>query len=420
MVSARVSVRLASITITIALAFAHLAAAEDRESQIDELTREYDSKSQEFFKASLPAEMTTAEKIRRYEAWPGWDYLPRFVKLAEETPDDEAAYRSCRWILDRTLNVGNEDKRIFDADQKVWQILGAHHTDRADLPLICLLAAEYVGPERQRFLRGLLERTDLSRENRGFATLALAELMSRQCDFCEGPFAAGHAAPLDEFEQYIVKQKTAEWGQDIIPANAPKFRTESIVLFREVLSNYADVPVTISAPGTGIRGLKRLSDKASKSLHALEHLTIGSEAPNIVGTDLHNQPLDLKDYRGKVVVLSFWFTGCGPCIGIVPEEQQLVEKYKDQSFALLGVSTDNDIEQSKTTVDEHNMNWPCWFDGENGPIARDWNILSFPMIYVLDERGVIVAKDIRGKDLAAKIDELIGGKKVESSGNSRE
>jgi peroxiredoxin len=400
------SVRLASITI--ALAFAHFAAAEDRESRMDQLTREYESASQEFFKASLPSEMTTAEKIRRYEAWPGWAYLPRFLKMIEEKPDDEAAYSGCRWILDRTSNVGNEDKRIFDADQKVWQTLAAHHTDRADLPLICLLAVDYVGPERQRFLRGLVERMDLSRENRGFATLALAELLSRQCDLCNSPFAAGAAAPLDEFQQYMVKQKSPEWGKDITPGNAAKFRTESIGLFRDVLSNYPDVPVTISAPG--FRDLKTLADKASKSLYALEHLTIGSEAPDIVGKDLHNEPLDLKDYRGKVVILSFWFTGCGPCMGKVPLEQRLIDKYKERPFALLGICTDNEIDEAQKTAEEHKISWPCWFDGENGPIARDYNILTWPTIYVLDRNGAIVGKDIGDEELDALIANMIDGK----------
>jgi thiol-disulfide isomerase/thioredoxin len=408
MVSVQIrSVRFACFATSLALAFAQSGSADERESQFDRLTRAYDAANREFFDAPFPSEMTTEEKVRRYEAWPGWEYLPRFLKLIEEKPDDEVAYLGCRWVLDRTSNVGNEDMRIFDADQKVWQTLAAHHTDRADLPLICLLATEYVGPERQRFLRGLLERTDLSRENRGFATLALAELMSRQCDFCDSPFAAGTAAPLDEFQQYMVKQKSPEWGKEITSGNAAKFRTESISLFRDVLSNYADVPVTTSAPG--FRGLKTLADKASKSLHALEHLTVGSEAPDIVGKDLHNEPLDLKDYRGKVVILSFWFSGCGPCMGMVPLEKHLSEKYKERPFALLGICTDKEIDQARKTAEEHKMSWPCWFDGESGPIARDYNILTWPTIYVLDRKGVIVSKDIGDEELDALIADMTDG-----------
>jgi hypothetical protein len=57
------------------------------------------------------------------------------------------------------------------------------------------------------------------------------------------------------------------------------------------------------------------------------------------------------------------------------------------------------------------MDWPCWFDGGNGPIARDWNVLSWPSIYILDEKGVIVAKHLRGDALDTKLAELMEKKR---------
>jgi hypothetical protein len=56
------------------------------------------------------------------------------------------------------------------------------------------------------------------------------------------------------------------------------------------------------------------------------------------------------------------------------------------------------------------MDWPCWFDGSNGPIAHDWNVLAWPAIYILDEQGTIVAKNLRGDDLDTKLAELMGKK----------
>ncbi len=138
-----------------------------------------------------------------------------------------------------------------------------------------------------------------------------------------------------------------------------------------------------------------------------EHLAIGSEAPNIVGKDLQNQPLDLHDYRGKVVVISVWFTGCGPCMALSPKEQHLIETYKERPFALLGVCCDETIDKAQKTATEHKMNWPCWFDGQNGPIARDLNVLQWPTIYVLDKDGIVVAKDLHGDELDKKIAQLM-------------
>ena len=199
-----------------------------------------------------------------------------------------------------------------------------------------------------------------------------------------------------------------DWGKDLVPENTEKFKAESIELFCHVLGRYADVPVTITAPR--FRNLKFLGEKASKSLHALEHLSLGSESPTTVGTDLQTQPLDLKSYRGRVVVLTFWFTGCGPCMGMIPQERCLIETYKDRPFALLSVCTDAELDSARKTATEREMAWPCWFDGENGPIARDWNVLHWPTVMVLDENGRIVGKDLHGERLDAKVAELMKGK----------
>lgn len=128
----------------------------------------------------------------------------------------------------------------------------------------------------------------------------------------------------------------------------------------------------------------------------MEHLTLGAQSPNIAGKDLQGKSLDLRDYRGKVVVVSFWFTGCGPCMALAPQEQRLIRTYQDRPFVLLGVCTDEAREQARETAAEHKMNWPCWFDGPNGPISRNWNVLKWPTICVLDRRGRIAARYYSG------------------------
>jgi peroxiredoxin len=380
---------------------AQAASGADRLAEVEKLASEYKAAEKEFFDATMSETPTTAETIRRYEAWPGWRCIPRFVAFAEAKLDDEAALRCCQWIIERTRNVGNSDKRIFEADQKAWKILAVHHTQRLDLPVMCFQAAQYFGPAQEQFLRGLLERKDLSRENRGFAIVALGELLASEFEYCE---EVNPSSPQDEFSEYLRRNTSPEWGKDLIRPNASKFKSESIQLFRDVLAKYADIPITISAPYFRAHNL---GEKASMSLHALEHLTIGSEAPDIVGKDLHDQPLNLHDYRGKVVVLKFWFAGCGPCMAMIQHEKRLIETYKGRPFALLGVSADESREQALKTADEHKMDWSCWFDGKNGPIIRDWNVLGFPTVYVLDKGGLIVAKNPGDKELDSKIADLM-------------
>jgi thiol-disulfide isomerase/thioredoxin len=383
------------------------AADPDRLTQVKNLIAEYAAAEKKFLETAEPKDPTLADRIRRYETWPLWNYAPRFVKLAEAKPDDEAAFLCCQWILDHTDSGGNEDKEIFDADQKAWEILATYHTQRPDLPTLCLRAAQRFGHAREQFLRGLRRRKDLARENRGFATVALAELLAQkyeEIDFWE------HRPPSKgEFLKFLDSRKSPNWGKDLVSANSSKFRAESIDLFREVLTSYGDVPVKMSIPN--FRRLNNLADKATKSLHALEHLTVGSPAPGIIGKDLHGRPLDLAAYRGRVVVLSFWFTGCGPCMAMIPQEQRLIKQYQGRPFALLSICNDESRETAQKTAAAHKMEWPCWFDGQDGPIARNWNVLGWPAIYILNEKGVIVAKQLRGDSLDTKLAELMEKKK---------
>ena len=164
---------------------AHAAAGADRLAEVEKLVGEYKAAEKGFFEGTWPEKPTTADKIRAYETWAGWRYIPRFVELAEAKPDDEAAFRCCQWIIDRTGNAGNLDKRIFDADQKAWKILAAHHTQRTELPMLCCQAVQYFGPAREEFLRELVRWKNLSRENVGFATTALAELPAHEFHSCE-------------------------------------------------------------------------------------------------------------------------------------------------------------------------------------------------------------------------------------------
>lgn len=377
---------------------------EDRLARVEALSSQYDQEMQAFYDTDWPEDPTPAEKIERYRAIPIWKYVPQFVALIDAQPDDEAAFRACQWIIDRTKNVGNNERSMFGADQRAWQVLAAHHIDRPDLPELCARAVLYNGSAQQQFLRDVLQRNNLPSEHVGFATLTLAELLAHKFELCS--LDRNPPDDPDEYTKFMFEQRDPDWGKELTPANAPLFREESARLFRTVLDQYADFPITFSAPY--FRDLETYGDKAKKSLHALEHLTVGSEMPDIVGTDLNGEPLELRDFRGKVVMISAWFTGCGPCIGLIPQEKRVVERYKDQPFALLGVCGDDTREQAQQTAAEHQMDWPCWFGGGlDGPIVRDLNILSWPTIFILDPEGRIAAKQLQGDKLDAKIAELL-------------
>lgn len=131
---------------------------------------------------------------------------------------------------------------------------------------------------------------------------------------------------------------------------------------------------------------------------------------------MDGKPLKLSDYRGKVVVLVFWGTWCGPCMQEVPHERELAERYKGRPFALLGVDCDSDKAAALKVMKEQGITWPNWNDGDpgEGPIVNTYHVRGYPSTFVIDARGVIRHLQLRGSDLDKAVDDLI--KEAETGG----
>jgi len=92
-----------------------------------------------------------------------------------------------------------------------------------------------------------------------------------------------------------------------------------------------------------------------------------------------------------------------------PHERSLVKKMENKPFALIGINSDPK-DHLKETLKKENMTWRSWWDGgdTNGPIARAWNVNSWPTIYVLDAKGVIRFKNVRGEAMDTAVEHLLG------------
>lgn len=179
---------------------------------------------------------------------------------------------------------------------------------------------------------------------------------------------------------------------------------EARTWFQKVAVEFADL--------TSADGKHRLADEARAELARLDklaHLKIGMAAPEITGEDLDGRVMRLSDHRGKVVVLTFWGSWCGPCMAMVPQERELVERMRGKPFALLGVDSEGagGREKGREAARENRMSWPSWWDGEDGAIGAAYGIDHLPTIYVLDPRGVIRFCDVRGERLDRAVAELM-------------
>jgi hypothetical protein len=91
-----------------------------------------------------------------------------------------------------------------------------------------------------------------------------------------------------------------------------------------------------------------------------------------------------------------------------PHERSLVKRLENKPFALLGINTDPDRDQVIQKNADNEITWRSWWDrGTQGPISRQYNVKSFPTILVLDAKGVIRYKGVRGEKLDAAVDALL-------------
>ncbi|HWY86219.1 MAG TPA: TlpA disulfide reductase family protein [Gemmataceae bacterium] len=137
-------------------------------------------------------------------------------------------------------------------------------------------------------------------------------------------------------------------------------------------------------------------------------LSIGKRAPEIGSHDIDGKSVKLSAFKGRVVVLDFWATWCGPCRAMIPHQREMVERLKDKPFALVSISIDEEKETLTKFLAKEKMPWIHWWPGNNeGGVVEDWNIYRVPTIYVIDAQGVIRHKDIRGEELEAGVHKLL-------------
>ena len=94
-------------------------------------------------------------------------------------------------------------------------------------------------------------------------------------------------------------------------------------------------------------------------------------------------------------------------MAMVPHERSLVQKLQSKPFALIGVNLDETRDQLKKVQKEKQITWRSFFDGRTGPIARAWGVDGIPEIYVIDAKGVIRYRGVRGEEMDKAVDQLL-------------
>ncbi len=143
-------------------------------------------------------------------------------------------------------------------------------------------------------------------------------------------------------------------------------------------------------------------------------LTLLGKPMEITGTLLNGEPVDWESYRGKVVLVDFWATWCGPCRAEIPNVLELYEAYHDKGFDVLGISLDETAAAAEKYVAENKLPWSSVFPknederGWNNPLVGYYGITGIPTAILVDQDGKVVNMNARGPVLGEELEKLLG------------
>jgi len=212
-------------------------------------------------------------------------------------------------------------------------------------------------------------------------------------------------------EEASLRNDDINFKKKIVKENPDSF--VSVLVLTDMLTMGATTSEVNELYETLSEGVKQTSfaKNLKENLDKRNAVEIGSKAPEFSAPNPEGNVIALKDVMGKITLIDFWAAWCKPCRVENPNLVKTYNKYHDQGFNIIGVSLDREGQKDKwvKAIEDDKLTWPQVSNLQfwNEPIALQYGVRAIPAAFLIDENGVIVATNLRGDALEAKVKELL-------------
>lgn len=251
-----------------------------------------------------------------------------------------------------------------------------------------------------------------------FSDSLTKENFFRKEDFSDEELTRGDMLPskISFYLQRFVEPNLDQWktaSQEVLKMAVPESKNKEVVYltFIRLFQPYDEAYVR-SLANTYSKEYPK-SEFAKKILASLPKgaPSIGEIAPEISLVDPSGKKVSLSDYKGKVVLLDFWASWCGPCRKENPNVVNVYQKYKDKGFTVFSVSLDNNKDNWIQAIEKDNLSWGAHVSdlkGWKSSAAALYGVKGIPATFLIDKDGKIIAMNLRGESLEASLKNILG------------